>query len=91
MRKVFMLALAPLLIGGCVRTFASVATAPVRVTGKLVDWTTTSQSEADRNYGRKMRKAEEREGRERRAWAKRCKGRESQPECEHYSGFRAAG
>ena len=32
----------------------------------MIDWTTTSQSEADRNYGRKMRKKEAREGREMR-------------------------
>ncbi len=90
MRKALVLALA-FLTGGCVCTVASVATAPVRVTAKMVDWTTTSQSEADRNYGRKMRKAEEREGRERRAWAKRCRGREGRRECEQYTGFRAGG
>ncbi|MES2290958.1 MAG: hypothetical protein V4530_14595 [Pseudomonadota bacterium] len=35
-------------------------TAPVRVAGKAVDWTTTSRDEADRNRGRQIRKAEER-------------------------------
>ena len=57
---------APLLIAlsGCVSTVASVVTAPVRATSQVVDWTTTSQDEADRNYGRKMRKQEAREGRE---------------------------
>jgi hypothetical protein len=53
-----------LALPGCVRTVASVVTAPVRATGQIVDWTTTSQDEADRNYGRKMRKQEAREGRE---------------------------
>ena len=50
---------------------------------------TTSQSEADRNYGRKMRKAEEREGRERRNWARKCRGHEDEPDCQAYTGFRA--
>ncbi|KQM30012.1 hypothetical protein ASE59_08915 [Sphingomonas sp. Leaf10] len=60
-----MLALAPL-TGGCVSTVWNVATAPVRAGAQVIDWTTTSQSEADRNYGRKMRKKEAREGREMR-------------------------
>ena len=59
------LAVAPL-TGGCVSTVWDVATAPVRAGAQVVDWTTTSQSEADRNYGRKMRKKEAREGREMR-------------------------
>lgn len=56
---------APLLLlalPGCVRTVASVVTAPVRAGSQVVDWTTTSQDEADRNYGRKMRKQEARDG-----------------------------
>ncbi|MDF0487003.1 hypothetical protein PX554_02580 [Sphingomonas sp. H39-1-10] len=73
MRTVLILAALPLLAGGCVRTVAHVVTAPVRVTSKAVDWTTTSQSEADRNYGRKMRKQEAREGRERRKAAADCR------------------
>jgi hypothetical protein len=52
--------------GGCVSTVWNVATAPVRAGAQVVDWTTTSQSEADRNYGRKMRKKEAKEGREMR-------------------------
>lgn len=59
------LAVAPL-TGGCVSTVWDVATAPVRAGAQVIDWTTTSQSEADRNYGRKMRKKEAREGREMR-------------------------
>ena len=59
------LAVAPL-TGGCASTVWNVATAPVRAGAQVVDWTTTSQSEADRNYGRKMRKKEAREGREMR-------------------------
>lgn len=79
----------PLVAGGCVSTATSIVKAPFQVAGKAVDWTTTSQSEADRNYGRKMRKAEEREGRERHAWARKCHGHESDPECQSYHGYRA--
>jgi hypothetical protein len=79
-----------LLATGCVGTVAHVATAPVRVTAKAVDWSTTSRSEADRNYGRRMRKAEAREGRERKAWARRCRGHEGDPDCREYTGFKAS-
>lgn len=68
MNRIFVIA-APLLLlalPGCVRTVASVVTAPVRAGSQVVDWTTTSQDEADRNYGRKMRKQEAREGKERK-------------------------
>ncbi|MDO7834962.1 hypothetical protein Q4610_07860 [Sphingobium sp. HBC34] len=64
-----MLIAAPLMLlalPGCVRTVASVVTAPVRAGAQVVDWSTTSQDEADRNYGRKMRKQEAREGKERK-------------------------
>jgi len=72
MRILALTALIPLLAGGCVaKTVVGVATAPVKVAGKVVDWTTTSQDEADRNYGRKMRKQEAREGREAKEEAKR--------------------
>lgn len=48
---------------GCVAsTIASVVTAPVKVAGAAVDAATTSQSEADENRGREMRKREERLG-----------------------------
>ncbi|WP_425230731.1 hypothetical protein [Sphingomonas sp.] len=83
------LLLLPLAAGGCVSTVASVVTAPVRATAQVVDWTTTSQSEADRNYGKRMRKAEEREGRERRAWARRCDGHADRDGCDAYHGFTA--
>ena len=45
-------------LGGCVRTVASVVTFPVKAAAQGVDWATTSQDEADRNRGRKERKAE---------------------------------
>jgi len=58
---VMVLAALPLIATtGCVRTITSVATAPVKATGKVVDWSTTSPSERDRAYARKMRKREER-------------------------------
>ncbi|HEX4694543.1 hypothetical protein [Sphingomonas sp.] len=80
-------AMMPLLTGGCLGTVGKVVTAPVRVASKAVDWTTTSQSEADRNYGKKMRKAEEREGRERKAHDKACK--KDPANCGPYEGYRA--
>ena len=59
-----LLLLSPLLalaLSGCLATSvlstaASVATAPVRIGSKAVDLATTSQSEADENRGRAMRK-----------------------------------
>ena len=91
------LAVLMLPLGGCVaRTAWDAATlpvraaaVPVRVGGKVVDWTTTSQAEADRNYGRKMRQQEEREGRERREWARRCGRTPDAPDCQRYGGYRA--
>ncbi|WP_112381428.1 MULTISPECIES: hypothetical protein [Sphingomonas] len=78
----------PLMAGGCVRTAVGVVKAPFQVAGQVVDWTTTSQDEADRNYGRKMRKKEAREGRERRDYEKRC--RKHPEECRGYDGYQAA-
>lgn len=80
-------ALFPLVTGGCVRTVGAVVTAPFKAAGQVVDWTTTSQDEADRNFGREMRKKEAREGRERRDYAKRCR---RDPEgCGSYDGYQA--
>ena len=89
MRRLLIAALA-LGAGGCVRTAVGLATAPVKVTSWTVDRLTTSQAEADRNRGRKLRKAEAREGRERREWAKRCKGTPDAADCRAYTGFRAS-
>lgn len=87
MRKLLVMAFLPAL-GGCLSTAAAVVKAPFQVAGKAVDWTTTSQEEADRNYGRKMRKAEAREGKERREFDKKCR---REPESEYclrgYQGF----
>lgn len=69
MSRSYMLA-APLLLlglGGCIaKTALDVATMPVRAGAQAADWATTSQDEADRNYGRKMRKQEARDARERK-------------------------
>lgn len=79
------LILLPLLTGGCISTATSIVKAPFQVAGKAVDWSTTSQDEADRNYGRKMRKAEAREGKERREYDRRC--RKHGAKCTGYDGF----
>jgi hypothetical protein len=68
-----MLAL-PLLLGGCLaKTAVSLATVPVKAGAQAADWATTSRDEADRNYGRRHRKQEEREARERRKAERRCR------------------
>jgi hypothetical protein len=55
----FLAFLLPLTLGGCLaKTALDVATAPVRIAGKGVDLATTSQSEADENRGRALRKRE---------------------------------
>lgn len=45
---------------GCVSAAKTVVTAPFKATGKIIDWSTTSQEEADRNRGRAMRERDER-------------------------------
>ena len=71
MRRLFLLLLMPLLLGGCVaRTLVNVATAPVRVASKGIDLATTSQAEADQKRGRELRKLEERYGKLERDWHK---------------------
>ncbi len=90
MRKGLILVVAalPLLTGGClVKAAADVVTAPVKVVGKTADWATTSQDEADRNAGRKLRQQEAREGRERQAHEKAC--RKDPENCGPYQGYRA--
>jgi hypothetical protein len=81
------LALLPLLgaTGGCVaRTAWDVATLPVKAGGKVVDWSTTSQEEADRNRGRAMRKQEKRERKERAEYDRQC--RKHPDRCGSYGG-----
>ncbi|MCF8706773.1 hypothetical protein [Rhizorhapis sp. SPR117] len=71
----YLLLLLPILASGCIaRTAANVVTMPVKAVGQGADWATTSQDEADRNYGRQMRKQEAREGKDaKRAAAQRRK------------------
>jgi hypothetical protein len=57
------LGLASLALQGCLaRTAVDIVTLPVRAVGAGVDAVTTSQSEADENRGREIRKREERMG-----------------------------
>jgi hypothetical protein len=72
-------------------TAVSIATVPFRAGGKVVDWTTTSPSERDRAYVRRQRKAAERDARERRALAKRCRRHADLPACRQDSGPGAGG
>ena len=84
--------LAPILLlplAGCISTATSIVKAPFQVAGKAVDWTTTSQEESDRNYGRKMRKQEAEEGKQRKELAKRCRKDPRRGECGQYPGYRA--
>ena len=78
----------PLMTGGCVQTVWDVATMPVKAAGKAADWATTSQDEADRNYGRKAREKEAREGKERRKAEEAC--RKDKKKCAPYQGYRAS-
>lgn len=69
MRRLVILATPVLMVmlPGCIaKTALDVATMPVRAGAQAADWATTSQDEADRNYGRRMREQEAREGRDRK-------------------------
>ena len=61
MKRAIALFLLLLPLAGCVSTATHIVTAPVRATSWTVDKLTTSQSEADRNRGRRERKAEKRQ------------------------------
>jgi len=66
-----LLAAASVITSGCVaKTLVDVATLPVRAGAKAVDLATTSQSEADENRGRELRRREEKLGKLERAYAK---------------------
>jgi hypothetical protein len=82
MKRLLVLALL-LPLTGCVSTAASIVTAPVRAASWSVDKMTTSQSEADRNRGRRDRKAEEKQRKEDKKEAKRQ--RELEKKQAHYS------
>jgi len=65
---------AALALQGCLaKTALDVATAPVRVASKGVDLATTSQSEADQNRGREIRRREEKLGKLQREYEKQNK------------------
>lgn len=69
--SVLVLAGASLLLSGCLaKTVVDVATLPVRAAGAAVDLATTSQSEADENRGRELRKRKERLGKLERSYAR---------------------
>lgn len=90
MRKGFIVIVAalPLLAGGCIaKTAFDVVTMPVKAASQTADWATTSQDEADRNAGRKLRKQEAREGRERKKHEAAC--RKDPDNCGPYQGYRA--
>lgn len=64
MIRLTFLSLAAFALSGCIaRTAVDVVTAPVRAGAQIVDWTTTSQDEADRSLGRDVRRREEAIGR----------------------------
>lgn len=57
--RIICILLLPVLLSGCIASVApDVVTAPVKVAGKVIDATTTSQAEADQKRGREARKAE---------------------------------
>lgn len=76
------IALVPTLSGCLAQAAVGVVTAPVRLAGKAVDWTTTSQSESDEKRGRELRKREARLGKIQRTYDKQRRN------CDH--GDRAA-
>ena len=76
--RILILAVLPLALSGCVvgtiaSTAVDIATIPVKVAAAGVDAATTSQSEADQNRGRKVRKAEEAAGKRDREWQRQCR------------------
>ena len=79
--RVLILPVLPLALSGCIvaqvaDTAVDVVTLPVKAVSAGVDAATTSQSEADEQRGREIRKAEEKAGKEARERAERCrKGR----------------
>ena len=82
-RRLILIAAAVPLLAGCVgtiaRTAVDVVTLPVRVASAGVDAATTSQSEADANRGRALRKADEERGRQARLAEERCRAGKALP------------
>lgn len=77
MRVLALLTLLPALTGcyTVAKTAVDVVTLPVKAVGAGVDAVTTTQSEADEDRGRAMRKAEEAYGKALRDWEKDCSRR----------------
>jgi hypothetical protein len=75
MRPALLLAcIFPLTLGGCLASaVVGVAEAPVKIASKGVDLATTSQSEADENRGRELRRREEKLGKLQRDYDKLSK------------------
>lgn len=81
MRILPVLLLTPALTACAVaNTAVDVVTLPVKAVSAGVDAVTTSQSEADEERGRAIRKEEERLGRERRELEARCRKGRARPE-----------
>ena len=77
MKRILILLL-PAALGGCVvgtvaKTAVDVVTLPVKVASAGVDAATTSQAEADRNAGRRLRKQDEERGKLYRDSMQRCR------------------
>lgn len=73
--RILLVPVAALALGGCytiAKTAVDVATMPVKAVAKGADLATTSQSEADENRGRALRKSEEDYGKRVRLWAEAC-------------------
>ena len=73
--RILLVPIAALSLGGCytiAKTAVDVVTLPVKAVAKGADLATTSQSEADENRGRALRKAEEDYGKRVRLWAEAC-------------------
>jgi hypothetical protein len=66
-------ALSACVVGTVAKTAVGVVTLPVKVASAGVDAVTTSQAEADRNAGRKLRKEDEERGKLYRAQVQRCR------------------
>jgi len=85
MVRLILVAALPALLSGCVvgtvaKTAVTVATIPVKVVSAGVDAATTSQSDADEERGRELRKAEEARGRQQRQLEERCRKGKPLPE-----------
>lgn len=77
MKRLLILALF-LPLAGCVSTASHIVMAPVHAASWTVDKMTTSQSEADRNRGRRERKQEERDAKQAKKDAKKQRALEKQ-------------